>query len=111
MVTDGFTLDALLEGQDILFHHLSLVFKSWLYHGKVSLNGLACSFLPLLKSFLKDPADIKSYRAIAGSSVILQLFEKVILIIWGGLLTSHGLQFGYKAGLCKVGSNFSEGVE
>ena len=93
-VTESFTLDDLLEGPDILFQHLSLVFKGWLHHDKVSYNVLDCSFLPLLKSFLKDPADIKSYRTIAGSSLILKLFEKLILIIWGGFLTSDGLQFG-----------------
>ena len=59
-------------------------------------SRLACSFLPLLKSQLKDPADIGSYRAIAGSSLILKLFEKVILLIWGHLLTSDSLQFGFK---------------
>ena len=48
---------------------------------------------------MKDPADIKSYRAIAGSSLILKLLEKVILIIWGRFLTRDGLQFGYKAGV------------
>ena len=58
---------------------------------------LACSFLPLLKSFLKDPSDPDSYRAIAGSSLILKTFELVVLILWGHLLSSDSLQFGYKA--------------
>ena len=57
---------------------------------------LACSFLPLLKSALKDPADIGSYRAIAGSNLLLKLFEKVILLVWGHLLSSDSLQFGFK---------------
>lgn len=59
---------------------------------------LACSFMPLLKSSMKDPADIGSYRAIAGSSLILKLFEKVILLIWGHHLGSDSLQFGFKSG-------------
>ena len=58
---------------------------------------LVCAFLPLLKNALKDPADTGSYRAIAGSSLILKLFEKVILVIWGSLLESDSLQFGFKA--------------
>ena len=57
---------------------------------------MACCFLPLLKGPTKDPADPSSYRAIAGSSLILKLFEKVILLIWGHLLGSDSLQFGYK---------------
>ena len=65
-------------------------------HGTVTSYLLACSFLPLLKG-TKDPSDTGSYRAIAGSSLILKLFEKVILQIWGQLLTSDSLQFGFKA--------------
>ena len=57
---------------------------------------LACSFLPLLKSSLKDPCDPSSYRAIAGSSLILKLFENVVLLVWGEYLTSDSLQFGFK---------------
>ena len=58
---------------------------------------LACAFLPLLKNALKDPADPNSYRAIAGSSIVLKLFDKTVLLIWGHLLSSDSLQFGYKA--------------
>ena len=49
-----------------------------------------------MKNFQKDPAETKSYRAIAGSSLWLKLFDKVILILWGHLLTSGSLQMGYK---------------
>ena len=53
--------------------------------------------MPLLKSSLKDPADPSSYRAIAGSSLILKIFELVVIILWGHHLSSDSLQFGYKA--------------
>ena len=89
-VSGGFTSDALFNAPDILFDRLAAVFRSWLVHGTDSLS------LPLLKSCLKNPADPGSYRAIAGSSLILKLFEKVILLIWGHLLASDSLQFGYK---------------
>ena len=68
-----------------------------MYHGTVTPSLLACSFLPLLKSSLKDPADLSSYRAIAGSSLILKTFELVVIMLWGHLLSSDSLQFGYKA--------------
>ena len=45
---------------------------------------------------LKDPADLSSYRAIAGSSLILKMFELVVIMLWGHLLSSDSLQFGYK---------------
>ena len=59
---------------------------------------LACAFLPLLKSSLKDPADHNSYRAIAVSSLILKLLEKPVLLFWGDHLISDSLQFGFKSG-------------
>ena len=96
-VSNSFTSDALLHAPDILFEQLSIVFRSWITHGNITPALLACSFLPLLKSSLKDPADTGSYRAIAGSSLILKVFERVILLLWGHLLESDSLQFGFKA--------------
>ena len=67
-------------------------------HGTVSRPLLACAFMPLLKSSLKDPADTKSYRAIAGSSTLLMLFDRLVLNLWGDRLASGSLQMGYKKG-------------
>ena len=97
-VSEGYTSDAILHAPDILFDMLAKVYRSWLIHGTVTLNLLACAFLPLLKNSLKNPAEANSYRAIAGSSLLLKLFDQVILLLWGHLLSSDPLQFGYKAG-------------
>ena len=94
----SFTSDAIKNAPDLLFDSLAAVYRSWLIHGTVSPTLLACAFLPLLKSSLKDPANTSSYRAIAGSSLLLKLFDKVVLILWGNLLSSDTLQFGYKVG-------------
>ena len=96
-VSEGYTSDAILNAPDILFDQLALVYRSWLVHGTVTLNLLACAFLPLLKSSLKNPSEVNSYMAIAGSSLLLKLFDQVILLLWGPLLASDPLQFGYKA--------------
>ena len=72
-VSNGYTSDAILNAPDILFDQLSLVYRSWLVHGTVSLNLLACAFLPLLKSSLKNSSEINSYRAIAGSSLLQKI--------------------------------------
>ena len=98
MISESYTSDAILNAPDIFFQYMAQVFRSWLIHGTVSLNLLACAFLPLLKSSLKNPDDTSSYRAIAGSSLLLKLFDKVVLLIWGHLLASDTLQFGYKEG-------------
>ena len=97
-ISGGFTSDAILHAPDILFDKLAMVYRSWIVHGTVTPSMLACAFLPLLKSSLKDPADPGSYRAIAGSSLVLKLFEKTILLLWGETLSSDSLQFGFKAG-------------
>ena len=96
-VSNCYTSDALLNAPDIMFEQLAVIFRSWITHGKITPSMLACSFLPLLKSSLKDPANTGSYRAIAGSSLILKIFEKVIMVLWGHLLASDSLQFGFKA--------------
>ena len=97
-VSGGFNSDAILNGPDSLFDNLALVYRSWCIHGTVTQSLLACAFLPLLKNALKDPADPGSYRAIAGSSIVLKLFDKVVLLIWGHLLLTDSLQFGYNVG-------------
>ena len=97
-VSEGYTSDAILNAPDILFIQLAGVYRSWLHHETVSLNLLACAFLPLLRSSVKNPAEANSYRAIAGSSLLLKLLDQVILQLWEHLLTSDSLQFGYKTG-------------
>ena len=46
---------------------------------------------------MKDPAKTDSYRAIAGSSLILKLMDNVFLLLWGDLLHSDSLQLGFKS--------------
>ena len=96
-VSGSYVSNALKHAPDLLYDQLANIFRSWLFHGTVTTSLLACSFLPLLKSSLKDPSDPSSYRAIAGSSLILKIFELVVILLWGHLLTSDSLQFGYKS--------------
>ena len=98
-VTETYTSDVFLNAPDILFDHLAEVFRSYLVHGSVSLQILTCAFLPLFKGGLKNPAVFDSYRAIAGASQLLKLFEYVILLVWGDNLVSDTMQFGFKKGV------------
>ena len=97
-VSGSYSSDAVRHAPDSFYEQLALVFRSFLVHGTVARPLLACAFMPLLKSSLKDPADTKSYRAIAGSSTILMLFDRVVLNLWGDRLASGSLQMGYKRG-------------
>ena len=97
-VSEAYSSDVFLHAPDSLFHHLAAIFRSFLVHGTVSIQILSCAFLPLFKGGSKNPAKFDSYRAIAGASQLLKLFEYVILIVWGHTLGSDGMQFGYKSG-------------
>ena len=96
-VSQAYSSDVFLHGPNLLHDHLASVFRSFLVHGTVPLAILACSFMPLLKP-RKNPVKFDSWRAIAGSSQLLKLFEYVILDVWGDCLSSDTVQFGYKAG-------------
>jgi hypothetical protein len=85
-VSGSYNTDALRLAPDALFEKLALIYRSFLVHGTVSRPLLACAFMPLLKSALKDPGDTKSYRAIAGSSTMLMLFDRLVLNLWGDRL-------------------------
>ena len=97
-ISNSYTSDAILNAPDIFFDLMALVYRSWLVHGTVTLSLLSCAFLPLFKGGLKDPAKTDSYRAIAGSSLLLKLFDNLIIILWGDRLGTDSLQFGLKSG-------------
>ena len=79
-VSGSYTSDAFLNAPDSFFDLLAPVFRSWLIHGTVTMSLLACAFLPLFKGGLKDPSKTDSYRAIAGASLLLKLFDNVVLL-------------------------------
>ena len=98
-VTGGYSSDLFLHTPNEVFDHLATIFKSYLVHGSVTPQILTCAFVPLFKGGFKSPDKIDSYRAIAGASQLLKLFEYVILCIWGGYLDTDSLQFGFKSGV------------
>ena len=98
-VTGAFSSDVFLNGPEILFELLASVFQSFLVHGTVTPQILCCAFMPLYKGGMKSPEKFDSYRAIAGASQLLKVFEYVVLILWGDHLDTDSLQFGFKAGV------------
>ena len=96
-VSQSYFSDVFRNGPDLLYQTLAGIFKSFLVHGTIPLAILVCAFMPLLKP-RKNQEKFDSWRAIAGSSQLLKVFEYCILDIWGGCLESDTLQFGYKVG-------------
>ena len=95
-MSQGFSSSCLKNAPLSLLENMSLIFCSWLLHGRVTSSILVCAFIPLIKNSLKDPSSTESYRAIAASSLVLKLFESCIMLIWGEDLSSDTLQFGFK---------------
>ena len=97
-VSQAYSSDIFRHAPKVLFDKLAVIFRSFLVHGTISLSALACSFMPLLKSARKDRTKFDSYRAVAGASQLLKLFEYTCLTLWGDYLQSDTLQFGFKPG-------------
>ena len=97
-VSQGYSSDVFNHAPPLLCQVLAAVFKSFLVHGTITVSILTCSFMPLLKSVRKDRTKFDSWRAVAGASQLLKLFEYVLLNIWGHHLESDTLQFGFKPG-------------
>ena len=98
-VSEAYTSDVFLNAPDSLFSELAAVFCSYFVHGTVTLQILSCAFLPLYKGGHKKPDQFTSYRAIAGASKLLKLWEYLVLDLWVGHLDSDSMQFGFRQGL------------
>lgn len=96
-VSESYSSDVFKHGPELLHQHLASIFRSFLVHGTLPLTMLVCAFMPLLKG-RKNPVKFDSYRAVAGASQLLKVFEYAILDVWGSCLESDSLQFGYKSG-------------
>ena len=94
-ISGGFKSNALKSGPDILFWKIVDIFKGWINHGYVTKMSLAVSLLPLIKG-LTNSASTDNYQLIADTSLLLKLFEKVILILWGPGIQNDDLQFGFR---------------
>ena len=95
-VSQNFSSDVFIHAPQILFDQLSEIFKSFLVHGTMPSEILACAFMPLWKGGLKDQRKFASYRALAGASQLLKIFEYTVLLLWGDRLSTDSVQFGFK---------------
>ena len=88
--------DCLINGPKILFEKFSLVLKAYLIHGHVSDFLLLSSLHPIIKDKLGDYSASSNYRSIAISSLVMKLFDWVIILLYGDQLKLHDLQFSYQ---------------
>ena len=94
----SYSSDWIKNGTDRLFELLSLAIQSFLIHGHISLFLLLATLIPIIKDKLGSINSSKNYRSIAISSLILKIFDWVILILFGTALGLDELQFAYQPG-------------
>ena len=94
----AFSSDCFKNAPDQLFLHMSQIFQIFLVHEHVSLFLLLSTMVPLIKDKLSDKCSSKNYRSIAISSLLLKIFDWVVIILFGDILKLDELQFGYQAG-------------
>ena len=90
------TTDNLKNAPISLYVHLANFFRSVLIHGSISQSLLICDILLLLKDKRGATDDSNNYRGIALSSILLKVFDWVVLLLFDKELQNDENQFGYQ---------------
>ena len=90
------TSDFLTNAPDRLYVILSECLKSYITHAHVSESLMTCMMIPIIKDKLGDTASSDNYRSIAISSLIMKIYDLVILSVFGEYLQLDELQFAYQ---------------
>ena len=91
-----FSSDCIKNAPTLFYEHLALVFRSFLIHGHISSVLMVSTLIPLLKDKPGDICASSNYRLIALSSLILKIFDWVIILLYGERLNLDDLQFSYQ---------------
>ena len=82
-----------------MYEHLSFILQALLIHSHVSLFLLLAVLVPIVKDKLGDISSSKNYRSIAISSLILKIFDWLVILLFGSTFGLDDLQFSYQAGV------------
>ena len=81
----------------VIFHrHIANIMRLFLIHGHVSSVLLVATIVPLIKDKRGNAESSDNYRSIALSSVILKMFDWVVIDLFGDKLNLDQLQFSYQ---------------
>ena len=90
--------DAFKKGSDILAEPLCDIIKAFLVHGFAPEIFISCILVPIVKNNRASKSKSSNYRLIAISSLILKLFDKILLELFTMELTPSDHQFGFRKG-------------
>ena len=91
-----FSSECLKNAPVVLCEHLALLFRHYLKHGHISSTLMLSTLIPLIKDKLGDITSSNNYRSIALSSLILKVFDWVVLLLHRDNLKIDELQFGFQ---------------
>ena len=91
-----FTTDCIKNAPVILYEKLAELFRMSIIHGYISPSLMISTLIPLVKDKLGDITSSNNYRSIALSSIILKIFDWVILLLYDDGLKTDELQFGFQ---------------
>ena len=91
------TSDFIVHAPDVVFELLALCLKSYMIHAHVTDFPLISMLIPIIKHKLGDITSSDNYRSIAISSLVMKLFDLVIMDLFKENLYFDDLQFGYQA--------------
>ena len=91
-----FSSDCIKNAPPIFYEYLAIIFKSFLVHGHISSVLLLSTLIPIVKDKLGNICSSDNYRSIAISSLILKIFDWVIILLYGDKMSVDQLQFSYQ---------------
>ena len=89
--------DNIINGGDMLYVHLSILFKCMLTHNIVPRDMVLSTLVPIPKSRKKSLSDSSNYRSIALSSILGKVLDSIIMNKNVDIMLSEYMQFGFKA--------------
>jgi hypothetical protein len=93
----GITSDFPIHSPRIVFELLTVCLRSYLVHAHVSDLLMISTMIPIMKDKMGDETSSDNYRSIAISSLIMKLYDLVIIKVFNEHLFFDDLQFGYQS--------------
>ena len=94
----NFKSNAFKTGMDSLCVPLCDLLKGFIIHGHIPDIFLICTLIPIIKDSRASSMSSYNYRLIAITSLILKLFDGVLLALCVNDLKPSSLQFGFQPG-------------
>ena len=91
-----FNSDCIKRAPATLFQHLANIIRIFLILECVSKILLVATVVPLIKDKLGDTESSDNCRSISLSSIILKVFDWVVILLFGKSLNLYSLQFSYQ---------------